>query len=371
MIMTIAPKTPNSIKSGGSSASAPPVENRAMQILNGPDMQARLRSLLTEKSMLDRFIGVLTGVMKANSKLAECTPDSLVGAMLKSAFLKLEPNNPITQQCWLIPRKNGKTGKYECSWEIGYKGLIELAYRSNVVASILFSEIHERDYFDVDFGSGIVNHKIPDKDDPNRFNRGDVRAYWAQWIGKNGERGRPVIMSIEEMEAFAEQYVQSLKGEGREYSPWYTAFDQMALKTVIKRALKSAPISTEDYRRALENDGMATSGKDYGMPEKALKSGTADILSAPPSEFVEAEYEVQTEPKPDAKAVADMTPAPVSELVIDEEKHRLDTLAKVLDRINELNLTPDKVLEKTGMPMSMLKRATTADLLKAYKAIQG
>lgn len=71
------------------------------------------------------------------------------------------------------------------------------------------------------------------------------------------------------------------------------------------------------------------------------------------AEVVEAETIVQQQAEPTA-----------------DGDDRVEVLARVNARINELNLTPDKVLEKTGMPLSMLQRASTAELLKAYKAIQ-
>src|SRR6478609_1295293 len=171
-------------KTAANAPASTPSQNKLISLMNHPEIQQRLKALLSDKKMLDGFVGVITGVLRTNPKLAECTEASFLSAMIKSATLKLIPNDPILQQCWLIPRKSKNTGKLECTWEAGWKGLIELGYRSDEVDSIAFAEIYERDYFDVDWGINHVSHKLPTTG--GRFNRGEVEAFWAQWVGKDG-----------------------------------------------------------------------------------------------------------------------------------------------------------------------------------------
>ena len=49
-------------------------------------------------------------------------------------------------------------------------------------------------------------------------------------------------MSKPEMDDFAKKYSKAF---GTSYSPWKTCYEDMAKKTVIKQALKYAPIKTE------------------------------------------------------------------------------------------------------------------------------
>ena len=72
----------------------------------------------------ERFARIVTTAVTNNPKLAECTPQSFVGAMLNSAQLGLEPNTALGQ-AYLIPYGR------QCQFQIGYRGLIDLAFNFN------------------------------------------------------------------------------------------------------------------------------------------------------------------------------------------------------------------------------------------------
>ena len=50
----------------------------------------------------------------------------------------------------LIPYKN--KGALECQFQIGYKGLIDLAYRNGQMQTIQTHAVFENDYFDYEYG---------------------------------------------------------------------------------------------------------------------------------------------------------------------------------------------------------------------------
>ncbi|PMU49001.1 recombinase RecT, partial [Pseudomonas sp. GP01-A3] len=69
---------------------------------------------------------------------------SLMSAVLQSVKLGLEPG--LFGQAYLIPY-----GK-EVQFQIGYKGLIELAQRSGRISKIQAREVYEHDEFEVSYG---------------------------------------------------------------------------------------------------------------------------------------------------------------------------------------------------------------------------
>lgn len=375
----IAPKSTGTVIKQSSNVPEAPAQNEIVALLASAEVKARFHEVMTDKSMVDRFIGVLNHAAQTTPKLLQCSKASVMAAMLKCATLRLEPNDPIRQQCYLIPRWNGKTKRMECSWEAGYKGLVELAYRSNEVSAIAFSEIYERDYFDVDWGTNSVSHKLPKTD---RFNRGAIEAYWGQWIGKDGAKGRPVIMSLSDMKEHRDQYAQSYKDEQtRAYSPWTTAFDEMALKTIIKRCLKTAPISAEDLRRGLDESDPHEK-PEYQMPGMLNATPShaylADPMQISPEAFqartIDAEFESQpapAAPEPEPPKAAAPEPEPIATAPDIDEQHRKEWLQQVKELVIAKGITNRVLMEKTGMNASMIEReATLAELQKFYMVLQ-
>ena len=77
----------------------------------------------------ERFSRMVLTAITQTPKLAQCSPQSFIGAMLNAAQLGLEPNTPLGQ-AYLIPYGN------QCQFQIGYKGLIDLAHRSGEIKDI-------------------------------------------------------------------------------------------------------------------------------------------------------------------------------------------------------------------------------------------
>jgi recombination protein RecT len=161
--------------------------------------------------------------------------------MMNAAQLGLEPNTPLGQ-AYLIPYKN--KGTLEAQFQIGYKGLIDLAYRSGQVKTIYAEEVYENDEFEYELGlEPKLVHKPAIKD------RGEVIYYYAVFKLVNGGEGF-TVMSKEDITRHMNRFS---KAANAGFSPWQTNFSEMAKKTVIKKVLKYAPLST-DIMRSIAQD---------------------------------------------------------------------------------------------------------------------
>lgn len=213
----------------------------------------------------ERFTRIALSAVGNTPKLAVCTPQSFLGAMMNAAQLGLEPNTPLGQ-AYLIPYENRKKGITECQFQIGYKGLLDLAYRSGEVSMVDAQVVYENDKFDYELGlNPILKHK------PSMANRGNPISYYAIVKLKNGGYSFQV-MSYNDVKKHAEKYSKSYNS-----GPWQTNFDEMAKKTVLKKALKYAPLKT-DFVRAVSED-------------ETIKESVSNDMSEVPNEFYEAEYE--------------------------------------------------------------------------------
>jgi len=204
-------------------------------------MKGEIAKALPSVLTPERFTRVVTSALSSTPMLAQTTPQSFLGAMMTAAQLGLEPNTPLGQ-AYLIPYKN--KGHMECQFQLGYKGLIDLAYRYGQVTSIQAHEVYQNDEFNFSFGLNPTLHHVPARGD-----RGETVYYYAVFHTKGGGFGFEV-MSREDVESHARKYS---KAYSTGYSPWSTNFDEMAKKTVLKKTLKYAPLGS-DFVRAVSVD---------------------------------------------------------------------------------------------------------------------
>lgn len=227
-----------------------------------PEIKKALPSVLTA----DRFTRMVFTALSTNPQLQQCTQGSFLGAMMQAAQLGLEPNTPLGE-AYLIPFRNH--GTLECQFQVGYKGMISLAHRSGLYVQA--HEVHENDDFEVEYG---LDPKLVHK--PVFKDRGAVVAYYGMWKDKDGNFGFEV-MSREDVEAHARKYSQSY---GKGFSPWKTNFDEMAKKTVIKKALKYAPLTTE-FKRGVAADETIKSTISENMTDVPDETDYTDIEAEP------------------------------------------------------------------------------------------
>lgn len=238
-------------------------------------MEGEIAKALPSVMTPDRFTRITLSALSANHKLQECTPQSFLGAMMTAAQLGVEPNTPLGQ-AYLIPYFNGKSKKLEVQFQLGYKGIIDLAYRSGQISTITAHTVYENDTFEYEFG---LDAKL--KHIPARNNRGSAIYYYATFKTKDGGYGFEV-MSREDVEA-----VRRASSKAADNGPWVTHFDEMAKKTVLKRVLKYAPLKT-DFMRDLSSDGSTKSTISADMYAEPDETG----------ETIEAEY-ADLEPDPE------------------------------------------------------------------------
>lgn len=204
-------------------------------------MQDQIKAALTGTALApERFTRIVLTTLSSNRQLQQCKPETFLGAMMQAAQLGVEPNTPLGQ-AYLIPYRNH--GQLECQFEIGYKGLLALFYRSGG-KDLQSHEVYENDTFEFEFGLEPKLRHVPAMRD-----RGQVIAYYAVWRTKDGGYGFDV-MSVEDIRAHMHKFSKAAE---KGFSPWSTNFDEMAKKTVIKKALKYAPLSTE-FVRAMSAD---------------------------------------------------------------------------------------------------------------------
>ena len=235
-------------------------------------MEREIAKALPSVITPERFTRIVLSAISTNPKLGSCTPTTFLGAMMTAAQLGMEPNTPLGQ-AYLLPYWNGKNKCFECQFQLGYKGLIDLAYRSGEVSTIQAHVVRENDKFSYSFGLNPTLEHVPAIRD-----RGDNIAVYAVFRTKDGGFGFEVMSWDDAME-HGKKYSKSY-GAG----PWQTNPEEMAKKTVLKRVLKYAPLKSDFVRQVAQDE--------------TIKQELMEDMFDAPTTYVDLEAEVvDTDPE--------------------------------------------------------------------------
>lgn len=247
-------------------------------------MQPEVEKALPPSVTAERLIRITLTEVRNTPRLQECTPQSILGALMQAAQLGLEPGSGLGL-AYLVPYWSKKLDSYECQLIVGYRGLVDLARRGG--ATISAHAVHEHDEFDVAYGlDETLVHR------PNlRGDRGPVWAYYAVGIHRDGGR-QFEVMTRTEAEAHRDRFGNTSNG-----SPWLTDFDAMALKTCARQLAKWMPLSVE-ARDAIAGDG-GTFRFDGGAVELVTApidaiEATADDPAAEPTDDGDGQADTET-----------------------------------------------------------------------------
>jgi recombination protein RecT len=224
----------------------------------------------------DRVARIAVTVMRRTPKLAECTPESFLGALMTCAQLGLEPG-PLGH-AYLVPYGS------EVTFIAGYRGLVDLARRSGQVQSVNARVVRVGDEFDYAFG---LDPKLEHK--PKADVDQAITHVYAVVRLKDGGADFDV-MTRAEVEAIRKRSRAAKDG------PWVTDYAEMAKKTVLRRLLKTAPMSVE-YQQAVANDEQARTSTvlddiDLTVPLDDPEAIDGEVVDEPATE----DWPATTEP---------------------------------------------------------------------------
>jgi recombination protein RecT len=212
-------------------------------VMNNSYYQALLQNTLKENK--GTFTTSLMELATSDESLLQCNPNALMAEALKAASLHL-PLNKQLGQCYILPFKNH--GVLTPTLVVGTKGYLQLAMRTGKYETINSDVVYEGELkgYDKVTGnldlSGIRTSNVP-------------IGYFAYMKMKNGF-SKLLYMSLDEVCLYAKQYSPTVKFKDGVTSEtlknlalkqaasgvsdgvgWYSNFESMALKTVLRRLL--------------------------------------------------------------------------------------------------------------------------------------
>ena len=270
------------------------------------------------------------------------SPRTVVGAVYQAAECGFEPNTSLGN-CYIIPRyakdkvASEKAGrdvyKWQATFQHGYKGVKELAYRSGQIDYLDAMEVYEKDEFDYMLGTTrYLKHKPYDGENP-----GKVVKYYAICKLKGSNEPLFKVWSADKVMGHAKRKSSSYNDKyKRFYGPWDTDFESMAKKTVLLDVLNLAPKSLQF---------AAQIAADSSVKSIPLEGSGAVSMLLQPNEVYETEDALAAPPETALLPGGEEGNGPTGESVEKlKERLNLATGADLKPRQKAANLNPEDVI---------------------------
>lgn len=212
-------------------------------VMNNNYYQSLLQNTLRENK--GTFCTSLMELFSSDEKLMQCKPTDLMAEALKAASLHL-PLNKQLGQCYILPFKN--KGIMTPTLVVGTRGYLQLAMRTGKYETINSDVVYEGELTGYD--------KVTGRLDLSGVRSSNVPVgYFAYFRMKNG-LSKLLYMTLDEVCIYAKQYSPTVKFSDKTTSEslkklalkqaaegsgdgvgWYSNFESMALKTVLRRLL--------------------------------------------------------------------------------------------------------------------------------------
>lgn len=228
---------------------------------NSPVVLDKLKSVVNGRET--QFVTSLLSIVNNNSHLAKATNTSVLNAAMKAATLDL-PIDPNLGFAYIVPYGS------EAQFQLGYKGLIQLAQRSGQIVKLNAGEIYAsqfKGYNPLTEDLEVDMTALPKSNE-------EVAGYFAFMRLSNGFE-KTLFWTKDRVLAHGKKYSRSFSGKS---SPWQTDFDAMARKTVLKQLLSTyAPLSIE-MQQAIIDDNV----------DSNVQNGVKDVTPTETTETLES-----------------------------------------------------------------------------------
>lgn len=243
-------------------------------VINSDGYKKMINNTLRDPGRANRFVASIVTAVSVNPTLQECENSSIVSAALLGETLGLSPS-PQLGQFYMVPFDNKKKGIKQATFQLGYKGYIQLAIRSGYykkinVLAIKEGELVRYNPLDEDIEVRLIEDEVERENAP-------TAGYYAMFEYMNGFK-KTLYWSKQKMLKHADKYSQAFSLEattgkypkvsyadfeagnydkGTEWlysSFWYKDFDGMALKTMLRQLISKWGIMSIEMQKAIDGD---------------------------------------------------------------------------------------------------------------------
>ncbi|STY50076.1 P33 [Mannheimia haemolytica] len=231
-------------------------------LFESPNVKQKLQELLNKNAAT--FTTSVLQIVNSNSMLRNAEPMSVFNAACMAATLNLALQNGLGF-AYIVPYQNRKEKKTEAQFQLGYKGLIQLAQRSGQFKRLVAVPVYEKQLLAED---PINGYEFDWKQKPAKDEK--PIGYYAYFKLIN-EFTAEIYMTTQEVHDHANRYSQTYR---KGYGVWHDNFEATALKTVMKLLLsKQAPLSVEMQQAVLADQAVVkdVENAEFAYPDNEIQ----------------------------------------------------------------------------------------------------
>jgi len=241
------------------------------RILGAESVMTQFKNALKDHS--DTFIASIIDLYGSDSSLQKCDAGAVVKEALKAAVLKL-PINKALGFAYVIGFNNSKGKDAAGNWikvmeptfQLGYKGYIQLAMRTGQYKFINADVVYEGEY-------KTKNKLTGEFDLSGKAISDNIIGYFAHIEMINGF-SKTLFMTKDKVTAHATRYSKSWNSKN---TPWKTNFDEMATKTVIRNLLSHYGFLSVEMASAMNQDIESDTAADEVREDIATNANSQNM----------------------------------------------------------------------------------------------
>lgn len=219
-------------------------------MINSDGYKRMINQTLGDPKKAARFVTAITSAVSTNPALQNCDASTIVSAGLLGETLNLS-HSPQLGQYYLVPFNDRKNNRTTAQFQLGYRGMLQLAQRSGEYKHINAMAVKEGELIRYDaFMDEIELQYIEDEE--QRENLPTI-GYFAMFEYHNGFK-KVLYWSKAKMEQHALKYSQGYRAK-KGYTFWEKDFDAMGVKTMLRQLISKWGVMSLEMQKAYEADG--------------------------------------------------------------------------------------------------------------------
>lgn len=218
-------------------------------LLQSEGYQKLINNTLRDKEKANRFIASISSAVAVNPTLQECDGATILSGGLLGESLNLSPSTQLGHY-YLVPFNDTKNNRKVATFQLGYKGILQLAIRSGQYKKINVISVKKGEL--ISYNPLEEEIKIELIEDEEIRENTETVGYYAMFELVNGFK-KSMYWSKSKMEAHALKYSKGYKAK-KGYTFWESNFDGMAYKTMLRQLISKWGIMSIELQNAYIND---------------------------------------------------------------------------------------------------------------------